>query len=212
MKNLSRTTYVISIVMTFAFAFTLGACVASNVVSSSTAAQVTSSAQIASETSSAPGSSNAVASEDSSNRPDSSDSEKSFESGDSSDQSDMSESLDGANITVTRNGSYTDKEHVALYIHTYGTVPSNYISKTKARKAGWDSEKGNLWKVLPGMSIGGGGFYNDEGMLPDAQGREWFECDIDYEGGFRNAKRIVYSNDGLIYYTDDHYKTFERLY
>ena len=101
---------------------------------------------------------------------------------------------------------------MAFYIHTYGHLPSNYISKTKARKAGWDSTKGNLWDVLPGMSIGGSEFYNDDGQLPDANGRRWTECDIDYSGGFRNAKRIVFSNDGLIYYTDDHYKTFERLY
>lgn len=101
---------------------------------------------------------------------------------------------------------------MALFIHEYGTVPSNYVTKTKARNAGWVNTKGNLWDVLPGKSIGGGGFYNDDGMLPDAPGREWFECDIDYEGGFRNAKRIVYSNDGLVYYTDDHYETFQRLY
>ena len=122
------------------------------------------------------------------------------------------DSYDAPDITVEKNGTYTDKDHVALYIHTYGTVPSNYISKTKAKKAGWVNTKGNLWDVLPGKSIGGGGFYNDDHMLPDAPDREWFECDIDYEGGYRNAKRIVYSNDGLIYYTDDHYETFQRLY
>ena len=115
-------------------------------------------------------------------------------------------------ITVSESGEYSDKDSVALYIHLYGHVPSNYISKTKARAAGWVNTKGNLWDVLPGMSIGGGGFYNDDNMMPDAPGREWFECDIDYEGGFRNSKRLVYSNDGLIYYTDDHYKTFQRLY
>ena len=115
-------------------------------------------------------------------------------------------------ITVTKDGEYTDKDHVALYIHQYGRVPGNYVSKSKARAAGWNNKEGNLWDVLPGKSIGGGGFYNDDNMMPDAPGREWFECDIDYEGGFRNAKRIVYSDDGLIYYTDDHYRTFERLY
>ena len=115
-------------------------------------------------------------------------------------------------IKVSESGEYTDKDSVALYIHLYGHVPSNYISKTKAREAGWVNTKGNLWDVLPGMSIGGGGFYNDDNMMPDAPGREWFECDIDYEGGFRNSKRLVYSNDGLIYYTDDHYNTFQRLY
>ena len=117
-----------------------------------------------------------------------------------------------ADIAVEKNGEYTDKDHVALYIHTYGTVPSNYVTKTKARKAGWVNTKGNLWDVLPGKSIGGGGFDNDEGLLPDAPGRQWFECDIDYTGGYRNEKRIVYSNDGLVFYTGDHYNTFEQLY
>ena len=116
------------------------------------------------------------------------------------------------NIQVEESGEYTDKDSVALYIHEYGHLPSNYITKTKARKAGWDSSEGNLWEVLPGKSIGGGPFYNDEGLLPDAPGREWTECDIDYQGGFRNATRIVFSNDGLVYYTDDHYKTFQQIY
>lgn len=114
--------------------------------------------------------------------------------------------------SVDENGTYTDKDHVALYIHTYGHLPSNFISKTKARKAGWVSTEGNLWDVLPGKSIGGSEFYNDDEQLPDAPRRRWTECDIDYEGGFRGAKRIVFSNDGLIFYTADHYKTFEQLY
>ncbi len=124
----------------------------------------------------------------------------------------VSEAYTAPDITVEKKGEYTDKDHVALYIHTFGTVPSNYVSKAKARKAGWVNTEGNLWDVLPGKSIGGGGFYNDDNMMPDAPGREWFECDIDYDGGYRNAKRIVYSNDGLVYYTDDHYNTFQRLY
>ena len=131
----------------------------------------------------------------------------------SSTSSSVSEDSDpGSAPLIKESGEYSDKDSVAFYIHTYGHLPSNYISKTKARKAGWDSTKGNLWDVLPGMSIGGSEFYNDDGQLPDANGRRWTECDIDYSGGFRNAKRIVFSNDGLIYYTDDHYKTFERLY
>ena len=117
-----------------------------------------------------------------------------------------------SSATVKEDSSYSDKDSVALYIHTYGHLPPNYISKTKARKAGWDSEKGNLWDVLPGKSIGGSEFYNDEGALPEASGRRWTECDIGYDGGFRGPERIVFSNDGLIYYTADHYKTFERLY
>lgn len=115
-------------------------------------------------------------------------------------------------LSVTEDGTYTSKNEVAFYLHTYGHLPSNYISKTKARKAGWVSSEGNLDEVCPGMSIGGSTFYNDEGLLPEAPGREWKECDIDYSGGYRNEKRIVYSNDGLIFYTGDHYNSFEQLY
>lgn len=114
--------------------------------------------------------------------------------------------------SIDENESYTSKDEVALYIHTYGHLPSNYISKTKARNAGWVAKEGNLDDVLPGMSIGGSEFYNNEGRLPDAAGRTWTECDINYEGGYRGAERIVFSNDGLIFYTADHYETFEQLY
>ena len=114
--------------------------------------------------------------------------------------------------TVREDGTYTSKDEVAYYLHTYGHLPSNYISKTKARKQGWDAQEGNLQEVCPGKSIGGGPFYNDDGQLPDAAGRSWRECDINYHGGYRGAERIVWSNDGLIYYTGDHYQHFERLY
>lgn len=117
-----------------------------------------------------------------------------------------------AGVSVSKDGAYTDKDHVALYLHLYQTLPANYISKTKAKKAGWDAEKGNLWDVCPGKSIGGGTFYNDDGLLPEKSGRTWKECDIDYAGGYRGAKRICYSNDGLIFYTDDHYQSFTQLY
>lgn len=112
---------------------------------------------------------------------------------------------------IDKNGKYSDKDSVAEYIHTYKKLPSNFISKNDARKAGWDSGK-NLWDYCPGKSIGGDYFGNYEEILPSAKGRKWTECDIDYKGGKRNGKRIVFSNDGLIYYTDDHYETFTRLY
>lgn len=115
-------------------------------------------------------------------------------------------------VSVSKDGAYTDRDHVALYLHLYQTLPANFISKTKAKKAGWDAEKGNLWDVCPGKSIGGGTFYNDDGLLPEKSGRTWKECDIDYAGGYRGAKRICYSNDGLIFYTDDHYQSFTQLY
>ncbi len=107
---------------------------------------------------------------------------------------------------------YSSKEEVAEYIYLYGHLPPNYISKSEAQELGWVASKGNLWKVAPGMSIGGDRFGNREGLLPSAKGRKYFECDIDFDGKYRNGKRIVYSNDGLIYYTEDHYESFELLY
>lgn len=112
---------------------------------------------------------------------------------------------------IAEDGSYTSKEEVALYIHTYGHLPENYITKDEAYDLGWKSE-GTLDEVAPGMSIGGDYYGNYEGVLPDEPGREYHECDIDYESGNRNGKRIVYSNDGNIYYTEDHYNSFEHLY
>lgn len=118
------------------------------------------------------------------------------------------ESPDG---TLDEDGSYTTKEDVALYLHTYGRLPDNFVTKDEARAAGW--EGGGLEEYLPGMCIGGDRFGNREGLLPEAQGRYWTECDINTLGaGSRGAERIVFSNDGLIYYTGDHYDSFECLY
>lgn len=133
---------------------------------------------------------------------------------------------DGAQETVVQNaaetaapdesaidpdGIYTTKEDVALYIRTYGYLPSNFMTKDEARALGW--EGGGLDDYAEGMCIGGDYFGNYEGLLPEADGREYTECDIDTLGAnSRGAKRIVFSNDGLIYYTDDHYESFELLY
>ena len=113
-------------------------------------------------------------------------------------------------VEIDEDGTYTTTEDVALYLHTYGRLPDNFITKQQARAQGW--EGGPVEPYGPGMCIGGDRFGNYEGLLPDAEGRIWRECDIDTLGGPRGAKRIVYSNDGLIYYTDDHYESFERLY
>ncbi len=113
---------------------------------------------------------------------------------------------------IKESGNYTSKEDVALYIHTYGKLPNNYITKKEAVAAGWDQERDSLDTVLPGMSIGGDEFGNAENKLPAAEGRKYYEADIDYRGGSRNAKRIVYANDGLIFYTEDGYQSFEQLY
>lgn len=118
----------------------------------------------------------------------------------------------GSESEIDEDGSYTSKEDVALYLHTYGRLPENFITKKEAQALGWDNKAGNLWDVAPDMSIGGDRFGNYEGLLPDADGRKYYECDIDYAGGYRGSKRIIYSNDGLIYYTEDHYESFEQLY
>lgn len=112
---------------------------------------------------------------------------------------------------LPEDGAYTSKEDVALYIYTYGHLPDNFITKREAQDLGWPG--GSLEPYAPGMCIGGSRFGNYEGLLPDAEGRRYTECDIDTLGAnSRGAKRIVFSNDGLIYYTEDHYESFELLY
>ena len=112
---------------------------------------------------------------------------------------------------IDENGSYTNKDDVALYIHVYGHLPSNFITKKEAEKLGWSG--GSLEPYAPGKCIGGDRFGNYEGLLPKKMGRSYTECDIDTLGKkSRGAKRIVFSNDGLIYYTDDHYASFTLLY
>lgn len=114
-------------------------------------------------------------------------------------------------ISIEEDGWYSSKEEVAEYIEIYGDLPDNYLTKQEAKDLGWDNSLGNLWDVADGMSIGGDRFGNREKLLPDENGRIWYECDIDYQGGYRNGKRIVFSNDGLIYYTEDHYESFEVI-
>ena len=112
---------------------------------------------------------------------------------------------------IDQAGSYYSKDDVATYIHIYSSLPSNFITKDEARALGW--EGGSVERYLKGAAIGGDVFGNREGLLPKADGRIYYECDIDTLGkDSRGAKRIVYSNDGLIYYTDDHYESFTLLY
>ena len=108
-------------------------------------------------------------------------------------------------------GWYYAAEDVALFLVTYGELPCNFITKNEARDLGW--EGGSVEKYLEGAAIGGDKFGNREGILPKADGRQYYECDIDTDGqNSRGAKRLVYSNDGLIYYTEDHYESFILLY
>ena len=113
---------------------------------------------------------------------------------------------------IREDGSYTSRDEVALYLQTYGKLPKNFISKKDAEEQGFRFGEGDFGEAFPGMSVGGSRFGNYEGQLPEKSGRRYYECDIDYQGGRRNAKRLVYSNDGLIFYTDDHYKSFTQLY
>ena len=113
-------------------------------------------------------------------------------------------------LNIDPDQAYTSKKEVALYIHIYAELLPNYLTKSEALALGWDAEKGNLWDVSDKMSIGGDRFSNREGLLPE--GKKYFECDIDYQGGYRGAKRLVYSDDGWIFYTADHYERFELLY
>lgn len=119
--------------------------------------------------------------------------------------------LSAADYPVTEDGCYLSMEEVAVYLATYTHLPENFITKNKASSMGWDSRKGNLWAVATGCAIGGDRFGNYEGLLPDQKGRRWTECDVNYAGGYRGGERVVFSNDGLIYYTADHYADFSPI-
>ena len=114
------------------------------------------------------------------------------------------------NNILEENKYYYSKDDVALYIHTYNRLPKNFITKKEARSLGW--EGGSVEKFAQGKCIGGDRFYNNEEILPVKSGRTYTECDIDTLGkNSRGAKRIVFSNDGLIFYTENHYETFEEI-
>ena len=107
-------------------------------------------------------------------------------------------------------GYYYDVENAVLYLAVYGELPPNYITKKEARDLGW--EGGSVEKYLPGAAIGGDRFSNREGLLPEAPGRSYTECDIDTDGYHsRGARRLIFSDDGLYFYTADHYESFTEL-
>ena len=124
------------------------------------------------------------------------------------DESAPSAQTDADSSRPDEKGHYTSRDDVAAYLIAYGRLPENFITKETAREKGWNG--GGLWDDY---CIGGDRFGNREGLLPKAKGRTYYECDIDTMGkDSRGAKRIVYSNDGLIYYTDDHYESFTLIY
>ena len=106
----------------------------------------------------------------------------------------------------------TDPQQIVNYLSVYGELPENFITKKEAQALGWDSRYNYVGEVAPGKSIGGDRFGNYEGLLPQAKGRTWYECDANYKGKKRGAERIIFSSDGLYYYTNDHYQTFTEMF
>ena len=115
-----------------------------------------------------------------------------------------------ADSAVAYGEAYTDPDEVALYLHEFEELPPNFVTKKEAGQQGWDAGE-DLSEILPSCSIGGDKFGNFEGLLPEKSGRQYYECDVNYTGGHRGAERLVFSSDGLIYYTEDHYESFAQI-
>lgn len=130
---------------------------------------------------------------------------------DTSSNTDQTSGGDTSQSGLQKNQAYYSKEDVSNYLIEFGELPPNYLTKDEARDLGWEASEGNLWDVTDRGVIGGDNFGNFEGLLPNKSGRRYFEADVNYNGGRRNAERLVYSNDGLIYYTSDHYGSFEEI-
>ena len=97
-----------------------------------------------------------------------------------------------------------------VYLKAFGKLPDYYITKEEAEKIGWSKGK-NLAHFAPGKMIGGDIFDNKNRILPEKEGRVWYECDVDYDGLKRNKKRLYYSNDGLMFYTETHHEYEVKL-
>ena len=118
---------------------------------------------------------------------------------------------DGEDWAPAYGEYYYDVKNVVLYLTAYGELPPNYITKNEARDLGWSG--GSVEKYMEGAAIGGDRFGNYEGQLPEAKGRTYTECDIDTDGyGSRGSRRLVFSNDGLFFYSKDHYGHFDQVY
>lgn len=101
---------------------------------------------------------------------------------------------------------------IADYLFAHGKLPDNFITKKEAEALGWDSSVNYVSDVAPDKSIGGDHFGNYEGVLPETKGVSYHECDINYTGGRRTSNRLVYSSDGHVYVTYDHYASFKELF
>ena len=118
---------------------------------------------------------------------------------------------EGTGEPTEEAGPIIEPQRIADYLFEHGKLPDNFLTKPEAKELGWDSRYNYVSDVAPGMSLGGDYFGNYQGKLPKAKGRKYYEADCYYTGGKRNESRIIYSNDGHVWYTDDHYKTFTEL-
>lgn len=116
---------------------------------------------------------------------------------------------DEASMDIRKLMEEITEEHIIIdYIKKYGELPGYYLTKQEARKQGWNPAEGNLCEVLPGKAIGGDRFGNREGKLP--KNNVYYEADVNYRCGKRNADRIIFTKKGEVWLTKDHYKTFEK--
>ena len=133
-------------------------------------------------------------------------------SDDTAESEPAAEPTDEAKEQATFTLPVTDPQQIVNYLSIYGELPENFITKKEAKALGWDSSRNYVGEVAPGKSIGGDRFGNYEGQLPAKKGRTWYECDANYKGKRRGAERVLFSSDGLYYYTDDHYNTFTEMF
>lgn len=104
--------------------------------------------------------------------------------------------------------SLTDENTVVPYVKEHHRLPPCYITKREARQNGWNPSEGNLCDVLPGRAIGGDYFSNRERRLP--QNNRYYEADVNYDCGHRDADRLIFTKDGDVWITYDHYRTFTK--
>ena len=109
--------------------------------------------------------------------------------------------------TATNNGT----DGADFWLKYKGVLPNYYVSRSEAKEKGWKSKSGNFSTLFPGKMFAGGIYQNRNGHLPVKPGRVWYEADINYKYGYRDKHRVLYSNDGLIFVTYDHYYTFHEI-